>query len=349
MGTAGSRHRRRLHALLRRPGRQAEARPGAQGRDEGRLGSDPRHRPGSRRRVDQLAPQAAAEAQGGGAPHRLPRDHRGGHPQRPRRRARGRRREPGAGPGEPPHPRPPLRLHALAGAVEEGADRALRRPGPERGGAADRRARRRAAGVPDGELLGPRRDAQERRRPRIRRHAGPRRRSPGRHRQGLRRPGPAHLDHGDPPRSASRGGARRRAQARHAVARVERRREAGHATAGGAVHHLDSAAGGQPQARILVRPHDERRPAAVPGHRHRRRRPRGPDLVSPHRLDHAQRQGARRSRSGRARDVRRRTTTRGRASTRPRSATPRKRTRRSARPTSAARRSRWSGCSRATS
>ena len=47
---------------------------------EGRLGGHPGDRPGSRGRVDQLAPQAAAQAEGPGAPHRLPRDHRGGHP-----------------------------------------------------------------------------------------------------------------------------------------------------------------------------------------------------------------------------------------------------------------------------
>ncbi len=158
------------------------------------------------------------------------------------------------------------------------------------------------------------------------------------------------------PRRRSRGSTRRAARAladglKRGMPWTDRggRREADHAAPGGAVHHLDAAAGSQPQARVLLRPHDEHRPAAVPGHRHRRRRPRGPDLVSPHRLDHAQRQGAGRGRPGRARDVRRTTTTRGRGSTRPRCATPRKRTRRSARPTSAARRSRSSACSRATS
>ena len=64
-----------------------------------------------------------------------------------RRRARP-RREPRQGAGEPPHPRPALRLHAVAGALEEGADRAERRARAERRRAADRRARGGAPGVP---------------------------------------------------------------------------------------------------------------------------------------------------------------------------------------------------------
>ena len=72
------------------------------------------------------------------------------------RNARRRQREPGARAGEPAHPRPALRLHAVAGAVEEGADRPERRPRAERGGAADRRARGRAARVPHRRVLGPR-------------------------------------------------------------------------------------------------------------------------------------------------------------------------------------------------
>ena len=60
------------------------------------------------------------------------------------------------GAGEPPHPRSAVRLHAVAGAVEEGADRPQRRPRAERRRPADRRARGRAARVPHGALLGPR-------------------------------------------------------------------------------------------------------------------------------------------------------------------------------------------------
>ena len=72
------------------------------------------------------------QAEGADPPHRLPRDHRGsgprGHGARP-----GRQSEPGEEPGGP-HPRPAVRLHAVAGAVEEGRHRPQRRPRPERGG-----------------------------------------------------------------------------------------------------------------------------------------------------------------------------------------------------------------------
>ena len=206
VGTAGRGHRRRLHAVLRRAGGQEEARPGPQGGGQGRLGGHPGDRPRPRGRVDQLAPQAVAQAQGPGAADRLPRDHRGGDPGRPRARPRGRGREPGPCPGEPPHPRPPLRLHAVAGAVEEGADRAQRRPGAERRGAAHRRARGRAAGLPHGQLLGSRGHAEERGGGRVRGHADPGRRPARCHRQGLRRPRPAHLDDGHPARRAVRPG-----------------------------------------------------------------------------------------------------------------------------------------------
>ena len=62
------------------------------------------------------------------------------------RRAR-RGRQPGARAGEPPHSRSALRLHAVAGALEEGADGPERRPRAERRRPADRRSRRRAPGV----------------------------------------------------------------------------------------------------------------------------------------------------------------------------------------------------------
>ena len=87
--------------------------------------------------------------------------------------------------GEPAHPRPPLRLHAVAGALEEGADRPERRPRPERRRPAHRRARRRAARLPPQHLLGPRRPPR-RGRPRVHGHAREDRRRAPRDRQGLR-------------------------------------------------------------------------------------------------------------------------------------------------------------------
>ena len=84
---------------------------------------------------------------------------------------------------------------------------------------------------------------------------------------------------------ASARSPRRRAPASDSVAGHRGRREAGDAAAVAAVHDVDAPAGGEPKARVLRRPHDERGPA--PLHR-------GPHLVPPHRLDHAERTGPRR-------------------------------------------------------
>ena len=115
--------------------------------------------------------------QGPGAPGHVPRDHAGGRPGRHPERARD-RREPRAGAGEPPDPRPALRLHALARPLEEGADRPQRRPGAERRGPADRRARGGPAGVPSGHLLGRRGAARRPEGRRVPGHPGADRRGP---------------------------------------------------------------------------------------------------------------------------------------------------------------------------
>ncbi len=175
MGPPGRRYRRRVHALLRGPGRQEEVRPATEDRTEGRVGSDSGDRPRSRRRIDQLAPEAGAQAQSARAANRVPRDYRGGDQRGAARGARRRRREPRPGPGEPADSRSPLRLYLVARALEEGADRPERWPGPERRGPPDRRARRRADGVPDRQLLGSRSE-DSRRRSRVHRDARPRRR-----------------------------------------------------------------------------------------------------------------------------------------------------------------------------
>ncbi len=94
-------------------------------------------------------------------------------------------RESRAGAGEPPHSRSLVRLHGVAGALEEGADRPERRPRAERGGAADRRSRRRAPGVQAGDLLGSR-SSPLGRRARVHGHARARRHRARRDREGLR-------------------------------------------------------------------------------------------------------------------------------------------------------------------
>ena len=137
---------------------------------------------------------------------------------------------------------------------------------------------------------------------------------------------------------------RRRIEAALAGAAFTRRLgrgEAGQAQSAAALHHLDAAAGGLAQARLLRHAHHAGRPAPLRGHRHRRRDRR------PHHL-HADRRRADRAGGGQrrsARSHRQRTSAtatcpRSRATTRPRPRTRRRRTRRSARPTSPARPSR---------
>ena len=95
---------------------------------------------------------AGAQAENSGQAHRLSRNHQEGDRSGRQGRAR-RRRQPGARPGKPPHPGPSLRIHPVAGVVEESADGAQRRPRAERGGPADCRPGGRAAGVPAGAIL----------------------------------------------------------------------------------------------------------------------------------------------------------------------------------------------------
>ena len=171
LGPHGRGRGRRLQAVLRRSGRQEEARRRAQGGAEGRIGSAAGHRPRPRGRVDQLAPDGGAQAEGARAARRVPRGdggrRQGGDQPRPDGE-----RQPRQGTGEPAHPRSPLRLHALPGALEEGQDRAQRGTRAERGRAPAGRARGSAPGVPHRHLLGPG-SPPLRRRPRVSGHARP--------------------------------------------------------------------------------------------------------------------------------------------------------------------------------
>ena len=304
--------RRRRRQLLRPPlhhhaGEEGEGRR-AQGRAEvGRRGAA-RHRPRPRGRGHRLAPARHAQAQGARPPDGVPRDLRARHPRgrgepaRPRPRPRRR-------PGDPPHPRPPLRLRGLAGAVEEGHAEAVGGPGPVRGHADHRAARAGADGVRLRGLLGHRRRARRGRRGRAaavpgaargrRRHAGrdrPRLR-PRRQAQGL----------GEGPRrgvgATARGGPRRPRPGRR-VGRVE----AVHAQALRAVHDVHAAAGGRAQAALLRRPHDARRAAALRERLHH---------LPAHRLHHAVAVGHRRRPGAGPRAVRRRLRARAAAAVHP--------------------------------
>ena len=260
------------------------------------------------------------------APDGLPRDHRAGHPGRrgePARPRPGPRRRP----GDPPHPRPALRLRGLPGAVEEGHAEAVGGPGAVGGHPDHRAARARADGVRRRRLLGHRRDAG-RRRERDAAHVRRPRWSPS-------------TATGSPPAATSardgqlrgrrrrvldEGSARRLAEALHGrdLRRHLGRGEAVHAQAVRAVHDLDAAAGGRPQAALLRRADDAHRAAAVRERLHH---------LHAYRLDHAVGDGdQRRPRRRPASSTATSTSRRRRGSTPARSRTRRRRTRRSGRP-----------------
>ena len=166
-------------------------------------------------------------------------------------------REPGARAGEPPHSRPPVRLHAVAGAVEEGADRTERRARAERGRAADRGARGRAPRVPHGARTGTSRRRLDGRRAGVRRHA--RRASATSASRPARTSTPDRRAEDAERARCSRG--RRRRAGRGARAQlpwtvtVGRSRSPASA-AGPALHDVDADAGSQPQAGVLDRADD---------------------------------------------------------------------------------------------
>ena len=135
-----------------------------------------------------------------------------------------------------------------------------------------------------GDLLGSR-GAAVRRRPRVRaprwRASATQRVATGKDFDAQRRASSARTRASSPDETAD--GLVAGAASEPAVDRDGRRGEARRRAARAAVHHLDAHAGGEPEARILDRADDAGRAAAVSGR---------PHLVSPHRLDDAEREGA---------------------------------------------------------
>ena len=206
----------------------------------------------------------------------LPRDHPAGHRARARRAARY-RPEPGRRPGDSPHRGPAGRLRGLAGAVAQAAAQAVRgrvQSVATRLVVAREEARMRFVAA---DFAGPRGRARHRTR---RRALVPG--APGRARgqdawptarTSMPRPArsrnAALLVLDEPAASALRAGSRRAA---FRVAELDR--EALHQPALPAVHDLDAAAGGRPQAALRRPADDAGRPAAVrerPHHLHANR------------------------------------------------------------------------------
>ena len=161
VGTPWRRRGARFRAAVRRRLRQEGEGQRAEEAPEERRRAPARDRRGPRGRGDRLASARGAAAEGARAPDGLPRDHPRRDPARARRDPRG-RPAPRRRPGDTAHPRPPLRLRSLAGALEEGHAGPLRRPRPVGGGPARRRARARASGLRLGRLLGHQRPVRSR-------------------------------------------------------------------------------------------------------------------------------------------------------------------------------------------
>ena len=292
MGATRRERRGRVPPALHHRSGQEEARQRAEEALEecGRALARNRRRP--RGRGDRLAPARSAEADGARPSHGLPRDHEGRDQPRARRDARD-RRAPGRRAGDPPHPRPALRLRGLARPVEEDHPRALGRTRAVGGDAARRRARARADGVPRGELVGHRGGLRPGVVPgasRLRRRQAPRARPRLRQRRQAE-------DRGCAPARRGRC-ARPRATPRAVfLQRQPRRAEAVLAPPEPAVHDLDPAAGGEPQAPLHRADDDARRAAPLRERLHH---------LHAHRLDDAVRVRAHRRAEPGARAVRRR-------------------------------------------
>ena len=292
MGAPRRRRCRRVpSALHRRPGQEETRRRAEEALEErGRALARDRRRP--RRRSDRLASARGAEADRSRAAHGLPRDHEGRDQPRARRDARDRRASCRRA-GDAPHPRPPLRLRGLARSLEEDHPRALGGTRAVGRDAARRRARARADGVQRRKLVGHRchlRSGVVPRAPRLTRRQAPRARARLRQRRQAE----------DRRRAAARRGrcARPRAAARAVVVqRHPRRAEAVLAPAEPAVHDVDAAAGGEPQAPLLRADDDAHRAAPVRERLHH---------LHAHRLDDAVRVRAHRRAQPGARPVRRR-------------------------------------------
>ena len=227
---------------------------------------DPRDRSRSRGRGDLLARAGGSEEQEGsegreGQPGDLQRHHQErrqrSHGQAARDRRGTRRRL-----SRPPRARLSRRFHALAGALAQAAGRPLGRPRAVGDVAHHLRARARDREVRQTRILVDQRrvgDEERQSVPRAPRRRRRREARPARHRQ--RGPGPR-----------APGRAREGRLFRH-----QGRGQAGAAQSLAAVHHLDHAAGGEPQARLRAEPPPPAAGGSIPN---RVRRPAAPSSAT---------------------------------------------------------------------
>ena len=139
---ARRRRRARLRAQVRHhQGQDQDAgRPQEGGQD--RVHHLSRHRPRPRGRGHRLARGRSAQLERADPPGAVPRDHQGRHPRGDGASRRDRRPQ-GERAAGAPHPRPAGRLQGEPHPLAQHQDRPLRRPGPDRGPPAHRRARAR--------------------------------------------------------------------------------------------------------------------------------------------------------------------------------------------------------------
>ncbi len=264
------------------PADKRKQRPGAQGGAQGRLRSAAGDRPRPRGRVDQLAPDRGAQAEGSGPAHRLPRDDRGGGEGGDRDardvddnlvRAQESRRilDRLYGYTLSPVLWKKVQTGLSAGRVQSVAVRLI----------VEREEERRAFRTSVYWDLEARLSGEGREFTATLVRVGDERVATGKDFDpatgALKARSVRHLDE---------------ARRRDSPVALERnlpwtvtsgRGEAGRRAARAALHDVDADAGSQPQARVLDRPHDADRAAAVPGRRDRQRRDEG--LITYHRTD----------------------------------------------------------------
>src|SRR2546427_150299 len=255
-----------VQAEVRRLAREEEGPRRAE--EGGRERRHPLRRHGSRprRRGDRLAPGPGARRRQEQRLSRLvQRDHRARGAERVRQ-ARAHRPQEGRRAAGAPRARPSRRLQALPAPLGQGPARALGRTGAVGGRPVDRGSRARDPGVRPSRILVAPRAARRQAPARVRRDA-----EGGRRREGVV------------------GGRGRDARAHGVAPGRPVPRQVGHARRappepGAAIHHLDPATGGGPEARLHREEDDGGRPAALRGYRPRSRGREGPHHLYAHRL-----------------------------------------------------------------